>query len=61
MVNFMKIIQENYMDSLIQDKKHQIMVTKQKLAKLELELSNLKRKKLTVKSIREQLAEVFGK
>lgn len=52
----------DYLDARIQDKRDQILTTKQRLLKLEVELAHLKKQKASVKGItgiREQLRDVM--
>lgn len=52
----------DYLDSRIREKQSQILVTKQRLLKMEVELSQLKKQKAAAKhfgSIREQLRAVM--
>jgi len=52
----------DYLDSRISDKQNQILITKQRLLKMEVELAQLKKQKAASKhfgSIREQLRAVM--
>lgn len=52
----------DYLDGRIQDKQHQILLAKQRLVRLQVELAQLKKQNATVKGIggiREQLRAVM--
>ena len=54
----------DYVEAAIQRKQVEILQTKKRLVTLQIELSNMKKRKSAMKSVtnfREQLAEVFGK
>lgn len=52
----------NYLDARIQDKQQQILIAKQRLVRLQMELAQMKKQKASMKSvgsIREQLRAVM--
>lgn len=54
----------SHLDSSIQRKQDEILQTKQRLVRLQVELSNMKKRKASMRSVsnfREQLAVAFGK
>lgn len=54
----------SHLDASIQRKQDEILVAKQRVLRLQVELSNMKKRKASMKTVsnfREQLAGVFGK